>query len=56
MKRIAGFFLATTVLLPVVNADAADTVKIGAVYALTGAGAVATYGIRQRRLARAVGR
>lgn len=41
MKRMAGFFLATAVLLSAVNADAADTVKIGAVYALTGAGAVA---------------
>ena len=41
MKRMAGFFLATAVLLSAVKADAADTVKIGAVYALTGAGAVA---------------
>ena len=41
MKRMAVFFLATAVLLSAVNADAADTVKIGAVYALTGAGAVA---------------
>ena len=41
MKRMAVFFLATAVLLSAVKADAADTVKIGAVYALTGAGAVA---------------
>ena len=41
MKRMAGFFLATAVLLSAMKADAADTVKIGAVYALTGAGAVA---------------
>src|SRR3981081_754567 len=40
MKRMAGFLLTTAVLLSVVNANAADAVKIGAVYALTGPGAV----------------
>src|ERR1019366_9431333 len=40
MKRTVGLLLSTAVLLSVVNADAADTVKIGAVYALTGPGAV----------------
>jgi branched-chain amino acid transport system substrate-binding protein len=41
MKRMVGFLLSTSVLLSVVNAHAADAVKIGAVYALTGPGAVA---------------
>src|SRR5882672_7501711 len=41
MKRMVGFVLSTAVLLSAVNANAADTVKIGAVYALTGPGAVA---------------
>ncbi len=40
MKRMAGFLLSTTVLLSAFNANAADAVKIGAVYALTGPGAV----------------
>src|SRR5664279_829379 len=40
MKRMLGFLLSTAVLLSVVNANAADPVKIGAVYALTGPGAV----------------
>jgi branched-chain amino acid transport system substrate-binding protein len=41
MKRMVGLLLSTAVLLSAVNANAADTVKIGAVYALTGPGAVA---------------
>jgi branched-chain amino acid transport system substrate-binding protein len=40
MKRMVGFFLSTTVLLAAFNANAADAVKVGAVYALTGRGAV----------------
>lgn len=40
MKRMVGFFLSTTVLLAAFNANAADAVKVGAVYALTGPGAV----------------
>lgn len=39
MKRMVGFLLSTAVLLSVA-ANAADKVKIGAVYALTGPGAV----------------
>ena len=35
MKRMVGFFLSTTVLLAAFNANAADAVKVGAVYALT---------------------
>jgi len=38
---MVGFLVSTAVLLSVVNANAADAVKIGAVYALTGAGGVA---------------
>ena len=41
MKRMAGFLLSTAILFSVVNANAADAVKIGAVYALTGPGGVA---------------
>ena len=41
MKRRVVFLLSTAVLLSAVNARAAETVKIGAVYALTGPGAVA---------------
>jgi branched-chain amino acid transport system substrate-binding protein len=41
MKRMVGFLVLTAVLLSVVNANAADAVKIGAVYALTGPGGVA---------------
>jgi branched-chain amino acid transport system substrate-binding protein len=41
MKRMVGFLVSTAVLLSVVNANAADAVKIGAVYALTGPGGVA---------------
>jgi branched-chain amino acid transport system substrate-binding protein len=52
MKRMVGFLLSTAVLLTVVDANAADAVKIGAVYALTGAGAVAGGdGIRGTELA-----
>ena len=40
MKRMVVFLLSTAVLLSAVNARAAETVKIGAVYALTGPGAV----------------
>lgn len=40
MKRMVVFLLSTAVLLSPVNARAAETVKIGAVYALTGPGAV----------------
>ena len=40
MKRMVGFFLSTTVLLAAFNANAADAVRVGAVYALTGPGAV----------------
>jgi branched-chain amino acid transport system substrate-binding protein len=41
MKRMTGFLVSTAMLLSVVNANAADAVKIGAIYALTGPGAVA---------------
>jgi branched-chain amino acid transport system substrate-binding protein len=41
MKRMVGFLLSAAALLSVVNANAADAVKIGAIYALTGPGAVA---------------
>ena len=41
MKRMVGFLVSTAVLLSVVNANAGDAVKIGAVYALTGPGGVA---------------
>jgi branched-chain amino acid transport system substrate-binding protein len=41
MKRMVGFVLSTAILLSVVNANAADAVRIGAIYALTGLGAVA---------------
>jgi branched-chain amino acid transport system substrate-binding protein len=41
MKRMPGFLVSTAMLLSVVNANAADAVKIGAIYALTGPGAVA---------------
>src|ERR1700716_3058211 len=41
MKRMKGFLVSTAMLLSVVNANAADAVKIGAIYALTGPGAVA---------------
>jgi branched-chain amino acid transport system substrate-binding protein len=41
MKRIVGLLLSATMLLSVADASAADTAKIGAVYALTGPGAVA---------------
>jgi branched-chain amino acid transport system substrate-binding protein len=41
MKRRTGFLLSALVLLSVIDAKAADSVKIGAVYALTGPGAVA---------------
>jgi branched-chain amino acid transport system substrate-binding protein len=41
MKRMVGFLVSTAVLLSVVNANAADAVRIGAVYALTGPGGVA---------------
>jgi len=41
MKRMSGFLVSTAMLLSVVNANAADAVKIGAIYALTGPGAVA---------------
>src|SRR5258708_4557854 len=41
MKRKTGFLLSALVLLLVIDAKAADSVKIGAVYALTGPGAVA---------------
>ena len=52
MKRLMGFVVSTAVLLGVVDANAADAVKIGAVYALTGAGAVAGGdGIRGTELA-----
>jgi hypothetical protein len=52
MKCMMGFLLSTTVLLSVVHANAAEIVKIGAVYALTGAGAVAGGdGIRGTELA-----
>jgi branched-chain amino acid transport system substrate-binding protein len=40
MKRIVVLLFSTVVLLSVVNARAAETVKVGAVYALTGPGAV----------------
>jgi branched-chain amino acid transport system substrate-binding protein len=40
MKRIMGFVLSTAMLLSVVNANATEAVRIGAVYALTGPGAV----------------
>src|SRR3982074_551987 len=40
MKRMVGLLLSTAVLLSIVDANAADTVRIGAVYALTGPGAV----------------
>jgi branched-chain amino acid transport system substrate-binding protein len=40
MKRMVGLVLSTTMLLSVGNANATDVVKIGAVYALTGPGAV----------------
>ena len=45
MNRLVGLFLSTAVLLSAACASAADTVKIGAVYALTGAGAVAGSGL-----------
>jgi branched-chain amino acid transport system substrate-binding protein len=52
MKRMTGFVLSTALLLMIVDANAADAVKIGAVYALTGAGAVAGGdGIRGTELA-----
>jgi branched-chain amino acid transport system substrate-binding protein len=41
MKRTTGFLVSTAMLLSVVGANAADAVKIGAIYALTGPGAVA---------------
>ena len=41
MKRMVGFLISAAALLSVVNANAADAVKIGAIYALTGPGAVA---------------
>jgi branched-chain amino acid transport system substrate-binding protein len=41
MKRMTGFLVSTAMLLSVVSANAADAVKIGAIYALTGPGAVA---------------
>jgi branched-chain amino acid transport system substrate-binding protein len=41
MKRKTGFLLSALALLSVMDAKAADSVKIGAVYALTGPGAVA---------------
>lgn len=41
MKRMVGLVISTAVLLSAVSANAADAVKIGAVYALTGPGAVA---------------
>jgi branched-chain amino acid transport system substrate-binding protein len=41
MKRTVVFLLSTAMLLSAVNAHGAETVKIGAVYALTGPGAVA---------------
>src|ERR1700681_4808592 len=41
MKRVVGFLLSAAMLLSVAGARAADTVKIGAIYALTGPGAVA---------------
>ena len=41
MKRMVGFLLSTAVLLSAVNAQRRRAVKIGAVYALTGPGAVA---------------
>lgn len=41
MKRMMGFVLSAAALLSVVNANAIDAVKVGAVYALTGPGAVA---------------
>src|SRR5882757_180994 len=41
MKRMVGFLFSAAALLSVVNANAADAVKLGAVYALTGPGAVA---------------
>jgi branched-chain amino acid transport system substrate-binding protein len=52
MKRMVGFVLSTALLLTMVDANAADAVRIGAVYALTGAGAVAgSDGIRGTELA-----
>jgi len=39
MKRMMGLVLSTAVLLSAVT-PSADTIKLGAVYALTGAGAV----------------
>ena len=41
MKRMVGLVLSPAVLLSAVSANAADPVRIGAVYALTGPGAVA---------------
>jgi branched-chain amino acid transport system substrate-binding protein len=41
MRRMVGFLLSAATLLSVVSLNAADAVKVGAVYALTGPGAVA---------------
>jgi len=41
MKHMMVFLVSTAALLSAVNTRAAETVKIGAVYALTGPGAVA---------------